>query len=78
MDKVEWTVAVLEQLIDQYDQFPCLFDTKHKLYHNKHARTDAFHKIAEVLKERVPHITVEEVKKKLLICVRNTATSVRK
>jgi predicted glycoside hydrolase/deacetylase ChbG (UPF0249 family) len=49
----------LEQLIDQYEQFPCLFDTKHKLYYNKHARTDAFHKIAEVLKERVPHITVE-------------------
>jgi predicted glycoside hydrolase/deacetylase ChbG (UPF0249 family) len=49
----------LQQLIDQYEQFPCLFDTKHKLYYNKHARTDAFHKIAEVLKERVPHITVE-------------------
>jgi hypothetical protein len=52
----------LDQLIDQYEQFPYLLDTKHKLYHNKHARTDAFHKIAEVLKERVPHITIEEVK----------------
>jgi hypothetical protein len=42
-----------------------LFDTKHKLYHNKHARTDAFHKIAEVLKERVPHIRSKRSKKKI-------------
>jgi hypothetical protein len=50
----------------------------YKLYHNKHARIDAFHKITEASKEDVAHVTIEEVKKKLRICVRNTATSVLK
>ena len=55
-----------EKLIAMYEQNPCLYNTKHKFYSNKHARHDALCKIWEELKDLCPQLTVEEVKKKII------------
>ncbi|CAH1380991.1 unnamed protein product [Tenebrio molitor] len=52
-------------LIVEYERQPCLYDTKHKFNTNKHARNDAFLKIAGELKEINPTVAVEDIKKKI-------------
>lgn len=54
------------KLIELYQEHRNLYDTKHNLYYNKHAKFDAFSKISEELKLFIPSISQEDVKMKLL------------
>jgi hypothetical protein len=62
---LDWTRELTMALIVEYERQPCLYDTKHKFNTNKHARNDAFLKIAGELKEINPTVAVEDIKKKI-------------
>ena len=55
----EWTKEHVIKLISLYEEHRLLYDTKHPLYKNHHARANALHKIRENLLEIKPDITVE-------------------
>ncbi|CAH0555613.1 unnamed protein product [Brassicogethes aeneus] len=65
VNKMEWSRDLTLALIEQYETYPCLYDTKHKFYSNKHARTDKLQKITDELKNIDGRVTVDDVKKKL-------------
>ena len=46
---IDWTYENIEQLIELYEQRPCLYDTRSKDYFNQDVRNDAIQDIAKVL-----------------------------
>ncbi|KAK4882857.1 hypothetical protein RN001_006176 [Aquatica leii] len=47
--KFEWTKANIQELITAFEANLCLYDPKHKLYKNKHARADSLLQILDRL-----------------------------
>ena len=46
---IEWNYENVEQLIELYEQRPCLYDTKSKDYFNRDVRNVALQDIAKIL-----------------------------
>ena len=44
-----WTLAKVAELIDLYELRPCLYQTNHKEYFNRDARSKALGEIAELI-----------------------------
>ncbi|XP_017467846.1 PREDICTED: uncharacterized protein LOC108360174 [Rhagoletis zephyria] len=63
--KVEWPKAAILRLIELWEGYESLYNPHHKLYHNKHARQQAFSDLAEKLSDLLPTIGSTEVKAKL-------------
>ena len=55
-----WTIEKTAELIDLYQEKPCLYNTKHKNYFNRDHRAKALSEISEVIglegKKRVDHV----------------------
>ena len=49
MAAVSWTVDKIAQLIDLYETYPCLYNTKDKKYHDRDCRNKAIAEIAAAL-----------------------------
>ena len=64
--KIEWNYDNVEQLIELYEQRPCLYDTKLKEYHNRDVKNVALQDIAKVL-----NTTAKSIKKKVSIKLYN-------
>ncbi|KAK4887401.1 hypothetical protein RN001_003672 [Aquatica leii] len=59
-----WTTESVNILIDEYQKYQCLYITKHPLYHNRSARTDALKNISTVIDLIRPGTTIDEIKSK--------------
>ena len=46
---VSWTPELTDQLIDLYEVYPCLYNTKDKDYHYRNKKSKAFAEIATTL-----------------------------
>ncbi|XP_063222863.1 uncharacterized protein LOC134531168 [Bacillus rossius redtenbacheri] len=60
----KWCVEHVECLIENYEKYPCLYNVKSPIYHNKHARNEALAAIASAVSELRPGTSVDEVKNK--------------
>lgn len=60
-----WSTQSISLLIENYSQFPCLYDTKLQIYHNKHIRQKSLEEIASALQPYRPNTTLQEVKTKI-------------
>ena len=49
MASVAWSVEKVAELIDMYETFPCLYNVKHKEYHDRDQRSKAIAAIAAAL-----------------------------
>lgn len=50
-------------LIELLEQYTCLYDTKHTMYFNKHARAAALEQIRQEI--NIPNLTVADVRQKI-------------
>jgi hypothetical protein len=64
----------LEEFIDLYKSYPCLWQTKSKLYHDRPLREAAYKVLVDKLKESEPDANKDLVVKK----INNLRSSVRK
>ena len=46
-----WTMPMVSELIELLQQYPCLYDTKNKSYHDRDIRGKAVTEIATALKQ---------------------------
>ncbi|KAI8115983.1 hypothetical protein FF38_01498 [Lucilia cuprina] len=63
--KVEWDKNSVLKLINLWQEYPCLYNPRNQLYHNKHSRNEALEKITKNLQELIPDIKVNDVKVKI-------------
>ena len=49
MASLAWTAERVSELIDLYENHPCLYNTKRKDYSNRNARSEAIEAIASTL-----------------------------
>ena len=47
---VNWSTALVSQLIELLQHHPCLYNTKEKSYHDRNVRAKAINEMATILK----------------------------
>ncbi|KAJ8885365.1 hypothetical protein PR048_011562 [Dryococelus australis] len=62
---MEWSSDSVLRMLDEYQKYPVLFNTKSPLYHNKNLRQNALESIAAAVSEARPNTTAEDFKNKL-------------
>ncbi|KAF5302962.1 hypothetical protein FQA39_LY10140 [Lamprigera yunnana] len=60
---LQWKKEHFTSLFEELENHPCLYDTKNKIYANKHAREDAISKLWTAI--NLPDLIVEEMKLKI-------------
>lgn len=63
--QLDWPKESVLDLIEIWSSFEVLYNPKHTLYKNKHARYDTLSKIKNILQTKMSHITIEDIKIKM-------------
>ncbi|XP_073824812.1 uncharacterized protein [Musca autumnalis] len=63
--QLEWTIEAILEMVNLWQNYECLYNSKNPLYHNKHSRYNAFNEIAEKLKIFNECIGPNDVKNKM-------------
>ena len=65
MARTMWTQEQVQCLIDAYREEPCLYAVKHTNYYNKNLRSIALERMASVVQQVRPNVTVKECQVKI-------------
>nr|XP_022911709.1 uncharacterized protein LOC111422726 [Onthophagus taurus] len=60
---ITWSKERVQQFLELFQQQPCLYETRHAFYANKHARAEALDSIR--LQLNIPDLTIDDVKTKI-------------